>query len=116
MILNDNTLNAMEKLFNKILLNIYPMIKNIDIERPLLDGDDKYIMNIYTSIPETVNEKNYWELFHGYDENGVGIIFDYHYMDDVIIPKLLMYISLSDRDFNRELRIYNANGDLLITN
>jgi len=113
--IDENVLRAMEKLFNKILLNIYPMINNIDIEKPILDGDNKYIINIYTSIPETINEKNYWDFSNWYDKNGKDNTFDYHYMNDVIISKLLKYFSLNDINFKRELRIYNVNGDLIIS-
>ena len=115
MYLETNQLNAIEKLFDKILLKIYPMINNIDIERPFMDGNDKYIMNFHTSLPETVTKKNYWESNHWFNEYGDGILFDYAYMNDVIIPKLLKYFNLTDRGFNREIRIYNINGDLILS-
>ena len=113
--LSETQLNAVEKLFNNVLLKIYPMVNNIDIERPLLDGDDEYIVNFYTSIPETVTEKNYWEEHHWFNEYGEGILFDFHYMNDVIIPKFLKYFGISDRNFNREIRVYNINGGLILS-
>lgn len=113
MYLENNKLNAIEKFLNKMLSKTYPMITHIDIGNPFLNGE--YILNIYTSIPETVTLENYWVNDYWYDKDGGNnVVLDFHWMNDVILPKLLKYFGLTDLSFNREIRIFNIKGDLVI--
>jgi len=107
----DRKISGVEKLFKQILPTIYPNITDIDIEEKIdPDHDSIFYLNINTDLPNTVTKNNFWD--NEYWETNQ--MFDYHYMNDVIIPELLEYFSITDREFLRIVRIYNADGELII--
>jgi len=107
----DRKISGVEKLFKQILPRIYPNITDIDIEEKIdPDHDSIFYLNINTDLPNTVTKNNFWD--NEYWETNQ--MFDYHYMNDVIIPELLEYFSITDREFLRIVRIYNADGELII--
>jgi len=106
----DRKISGVEKLFRQILPTIYPNITDIDIEEKIdPDHDSIFYLNINTDLPNTVTKNNFWD--NEYWETNQ--MFDYHYMNDVIIPELLEYFSITDRQFERTLRIYNIDGRLV---
>ena len=107
----DRKISGVEKLFKQILPTIYPNITDIDIEKKIdPDHDSIFYLNINTDLPNTVTKNNFWD--NEYWETNQ--MFDYHYMNDVIIPELLEYFSITNREFLRIVRIYNADGELII--
>ena len=107
----DRKISGVEKLFKQILPRIYPNITDIDIEEKIdPDHDSIFYLNINTDLPNTVTKNNFWD--NEYWETNQ--MFDYHYMNDVIIPELLEYFSIKNREFLRIVRIYNADGELII--
>ncbi len=107
----DNKIKGVEKLFNKILPTIYPQITNIRIEKNNNDKEVYYDIIIETNIPNTVTQYNYWDT-EFWDTNQM---FDYHYMNDVVMPELLEYFSIKDREFNRLVHIYNKDNKHIIS-
>ena len=112
----DRKISGVEKLFKQILPRIYPNITDIDIEEKIdPDHDSIFYLNINTDLPNTVTRDNYWDNeFWSTSTSNRYHMFDYHYMNDVIIPELLEYFSITDREFLRIVRIYNADGELII--
>ena len=107
----DRKISGVEKLFKQILPTIYPNITDIDIEEKFdSDQDSLFYLNINTDLPNTVTKDNFWDNEYWETHN----LFDYHYMNDVIIPELLEYFSITNREFLRIVRIYNADGELII--
>ena len=107
----------MEKLFKQILPTIYPNITDIDIEEKIdPDHDSIFYLNINTDLPNTVTRDNYWDNeFWSTSTSSRYHLFDYHYMNDVIIPEVLEYFSLKDSEFYRRVKIYNIDNELIIT-
>ena len=108
-----------EKIFNMVLPTIYPMITKVEIERtPELFrmGNSDYTVSIYTDLPNTITDKDYWENEYWFKDGGSdGILLDYHYMNDVIIPQLLKYVGMTDREFSRDVELYNVDGGHILS-
>ena len=115
----DRKLIGVEKLFNEVLPTIYPHITNIKISKNDTDGYryPEYDLIIDTDLPNTVTEDNYWdnEFWKTSRTTNRYHLFDYHYMNDVIIPELLEYFSIKDAEFDRQVKIYNIINGLIIT-
>ena len=109
----DRKISGVEKLFNNILPTIYPHITNIQILKNDTDGYryPEYDLIIDTDLPNTVTKDEYWDN-EFWETNQM---FDYHYMNDVIIPELLEYFSIKDAEFDRRVKIYNIDKELIIT-
>jgi hypothetical protein len=105
----DRKISGVEKLFNEVLPTIYPQITNIEIVKKYTNEYPDYDLIIDTDLPNTVTKDDYWDN-EFWETNQM---FDYHYMNDVIIPELLEYFSITDRQFERTLRIYNIDGRLV---
>jgi len=114
----DRKISGVEKLFNEVLPTIYPQITNIKIVN-LSSIVKKYPTNEYpdydliidTDLPNTVTKDDYWDN-EFWETNQM---FDYHYMNDVIMPELLEYFSIKDAEFDRRVKIYNIINGLIIT-
>jgi len=108
-----------EKAFNMILPTIYPMITKVEIERtPELFrmGNPDYTVAIYTDLPSTITDEDYWDNEYWFKDGGSdGILLDYHYMNDVIIPQLLKYVGMDDMNFSRNVEIYNIDGQHILS-
>ena len=116
----DRKLIGVEKLFNEVLPTIYPHITNIKISKNDTDGYryPDYDLIIDTDLPNTITKDDYWDNEFWRTKTFERTtnryhLFDYHYMNDVIIPELLEYFSITDRQFERTLRIYNIDGRLV---
>jgi len=109
----DRKISGVEKLFNNILPTIYPHITNIQILKNDTDGYryPEYDLIIDTDLPNTVTKDEYWDN-EFWETNQ---LFDYHYMNDVIMPELLEYFSIKDAEFDRRVKIYNIDKELIIT-
>lgn len=107
----DRKISGVEKLLNQVLPTIYPYITDVKIVKQDNELFPDYDLIIQTNLPNTVTKVDYWD--NKYWETHP--LFDYHYMNDVIIPELLEYFSITDRQFERTLRIYNIDGRLVIT-
>lgn len=107
----DRKISGVEKLFKQVLPTIYPNITDVKIVKQDNELFPDYNLIIQTNLPNTVTEDDFWD--NKYWETHP--LFDYHYMNDVIIPELLEYFSITDRQFERTLRIYNIDGRLVIT-
>ena len=109
----DRKISGVEKLFNNILPTIYPHITNIQILKNDTDGYryPEYDLIIDTDLPNTVTKDEYWDN-EFWETNQM---FDYHYMNDVIMPELLEYFSIKDAEFDRRVKIYNVDKELIIT-
>jgi len=104
----ERRISGVEKLFKQILPTIYPNITDIKIVKQDNELFPDYDLIIQTNLPVTMDnfwDNKYWET---------NQLFDYHYMNDVIIPELLEYFSITDREFERTLRIYNIDGRLVV--
>jgi hypothetical protein len=107
----DRKISGVEKLFNEILPTIYPQITNIEIVKKYTNEYPDYDIIIDTNLPNTVTEDDYWDN-EFWETNQM---FDYHYMNDVIMPELLEYFSIKDAEFDRQVKIYNVDKELIIT-
>jgi hypothetical protein len=109
----ERKISGVEKLFNNILPTIYPHITNIQILKNDTDGYryPEYDLIIDTDLPNTVTKNDYWDN-EFWETNQM---FDYHYMNDVIMPELLEYFSIKDAEFDRRVKIYNVDKELIIT-
>jgi len=109
----ERKISGVEKLFNNILPTIYPHITNIQILKNDTDGYryPEYDLIIDTDLPNTVTKDEYWDN-EFWETNQ---LFDYHYMNDVIMPELLEYFSIKDAEFDRRVKIYNIDKELIIT-
>ena len=109
----ERKISGVEKLFNNILPTIYPHITNIQILKNDTDGYryPEYDLIIDTDLPNTVTKNDYWDN-EFWETNQ---LFDYHYMNDVIMPELLEYFSIKDAEFDRRVKIYNIDKELIIT-
>jgi hypothetical protein len=109
----DRKISGVEKLFNNILPTIYPHITNIQILKNDTDGYryPEYDLIIDTDLPNTITKDEYWDN-EFWETNQM---FDYHYMNDVIMPELLEYFSIKDAEFDRRVKIYNIDKELIIT-
>ena len=107
----DRKISGVEKLFNEILPTIYPQITNIEIVKKYTNEYPEYDLIIDTDLPNTVTKDDYWDN-EFWETNQM---FDYHYMNDVIMPELLEYFSIKDADFDRRVNIYNIDKELIIT-
>lgn len=113
-------ISAINKLFNSVLPTIYPMITSVEVvENPPQDkmsGED-YTVMVNTTIPNTVTAENYWEWENWFSDesNNDGVVLDYLWMNDIIIPDLLKYVSLTDIGFSRNVEVYNIDGELIVT-
>ena len=79
-------------------------------DNPIME-DDEYDLIIDTDLPNTVTKDEYWDN-EFWETNQM---FDYHYMNDVIMPELLEYFSIKDAEFDRRVKIYNIDKELIIT-
>ena len=118
----DRKLIGVEKLFNEVLPTIYPHITNIKISKNDTDGYryPDYDLIIDTDLPNTITKDDYWDNEFWSTKNFERTanryhLFDYHYMNDVIIPELLEYFSIKDAEFDRRVKIYNVDKELIIT-
>ena len=118
----DRKLIGVEKLFNEVLPRIYPHITNIKISKNDTDGYryPDYDLIIDTDLPNTITKDDYWDnefwLTKNFERTANRYhLFDYHYMNDVIIPELLEYFSIKSADFDRRVKIYNIDKELIIT-
>ena len=111
----DRKLIGVEKLFNEVLPRIYPEITNIEIVKKYTNEYPDYDLIIDTNLPNTVTEDNYWDNEYWSTTANRYHLFDYHYMNDVIIPELLEYFSIKDAEFDRQVKIYNIINGLIIT-
>ena len=109
----ERKISGVEKLFNNILPTIYPHITNIQILKNDTDGYryPEYDLIIDTDLPNTITKDEYWDN-EFWETNQM---FDYHYMNDVIMPELLEYFSIKDAEFDRRVKIYNIINGLIIT-
>ena len=109
----ERKISGVEKLFNNILPTIYPHITNIQILKNDTDGYryPEYDLIIDTDLPNTITKDEYWDN-EFWETNQ---LFDYHYMNDVIMPELLEYFSIKDAEFDRRVKIYNIDKELIIT-
>lgn len=109
----ERKISGVEKLFNNILPTIYPHITNIQILKNDTDGYryPEYDLIIDTDLPNTVTKDEYWDN-EFWETNQ---LFDYHYMNDVVMPELLEYFSIKDAEFDRRVKIYNIDKELIIT-
>ena len=109
----DRKISGVEKLFNEVLPTIYPHITNIQILKNDTDGYryPEYDLIIDTDLPNTITKDEYWDN-EFWETNQM---FDYHYMNDVIMPELLEYFSIKDAEFDRRVKIYNVDKELIIT-
>ncbi len=107
----DRKISGVEKLFNEILPTIYPQITNIEIVKKYTNEYPDYDLIIDTDLPNTVTKDDYWDN-EFWETNQM---FDYHYMNDVIMPELLEYFSIKDAEFDRQIKIYNIINGLIIT-
>ena len=107
----DRKISGVEKLFNEILPTIYPQITNIEIVKKYTNEYPDYDIIIDTNLPNTVTKDDYWDN-EFWETNQT---FDYHYMNDVIMPELLEYFSIKDAEFDRQVKIYNIDKELIIT-
>ena len=109
----ERKISGVEKLFNNILPTIYPHITNIQILKNDTDGYryPEYDVIIDTDLPNTVTKNDYWDN-EFWETNQ---LFDYHYMNDVVMPELLEYFSIKDAEFDRRVKIYNIDKELIIT-
>ena len=107
----DRKISGVEKLFNEILPTIYPQITNIEIVKKYTNEYPDYDLIIDTDLPNTVTKDDYWDN-EFWETNQM---FDYHYMNDVIMPELLEYFSIKDAEFDRRVKIYNVDKELIIT-
>jgi hypothetical protein len=107
----DRKISGVEKLFNEVLPTIYPQITNIEIVKKYTNEYPDYDIIIDTNLPNTVTEDDYWDN-EFWETNQM---FDYHYMNDVIMPELLEYFSIKDAEFDRQIKIYNIINGLIIT-
>jgi hypothetical protein len=107
----DRKISGVEKLFNEILPTIYPQITNIEIVKKYTNEYPDYDLIIDTDLPNTVTKDDYWDN-EFWETNQM---FDYHYMNDVIMPELLEYFSIKDAEFDRQVKIYNVDKELIIT-
>ena len=107
----DRKISGVEKLFNEILPTIYPQITNIEIVKKYTNEYPDYDIIIDTNLPNTVTKDDYWDN-EFWETNQM---FDYHYMNDVIMPELLEYFSIKDAEFDRQVKIYNVDKELIIT-
>jgi hypothetical protein len=109
----DRKISGVEKLFNNILPTIYPHITNIQILKNDTDGYryPEYDLIIDTDLPNTITKDEYWDN-EFWETNQM---FDYHYMNDVVMPELLEYFSIKDAEFDRRVKIYNVDKELIIT-
>jgi hypothetical protein len=118
----DRKLIGVEKLFNEVLPTIYPHITNIKISKNDTDGYryPDYDLIIDTDLPNTITKDDYWDNEFWSTKNFERTanryhLFDYHYMNDVIMPELLEYFSIKDAEFDRRVKIYNVDKELIIT-
>jgi hypothetical protein len=116
----DRKLIGVEKLFNEILPTIYPHITNIEIVKKYTNEYPDYDLIIDTDLPNTITKDDYWDNEFWRTKNFERTanryhLFDYHYMNDVIIPELLEYFSIKDAEFDRQVKIYNIDKELIIT-
>ena len=107
----DRKISGVEKLFNEVLPTIYPQITNIEIVKKYTNEYPDYDLIIDTNLPNTVTKDDYWDN-EFWETNQM---FDYHYMNDVIMPELLEYFSIKDAEFDRQIKIYNIINGLIIT-
>ena len=107
----DRKISGVEKLFNEVLPTIYPQITNIEIVKKYTNEYPDYDLIIDTDLPNTVTKDDYWDN-EFWETNQM---FDYHYMNDVIMPELLEYFSIKDAEFDRRVKIYNIDKELIIT-
>jgi hypothetical protein len=107
----DRKISGVEKLFNEVLPTIYPQITNIEIVKKYTNEYPDYDLIIDTDLPNTVTKDDYWDN-EFWETNQM---FDYHYMNDVIMPELLEYFSIKDAEFDRQIKIYNIINGLIIT-
>jgi hypothetical protein len=107
----DRKISGVEKLFNEVLPTIYPQITNIEIVKKYTNEYPDYDLIIDTDLPNTVTKDDYWDN-EFWETNQM---FDYHYMNDVIMPELLEYFSIKDAEFDRQVKIYNVDKELIIT-
>ena len=107
----DRKISGVEKLFNEVLPTIYPQITNIEIVKKYTNEYPDYDIIIDTNLPNTVTKDDYWDN-EFWETNQM---FDYHYMNDVIMPELLEYFSIKDAEFDRQVKIYNVDKELIIT-
>ena len=107
----ERKISGVEKLFNEVLPTIYPQITNIEIVKKYTNEYPDYDLIIDTDLPNTVTKDDYWDN-EFWETNQM---FDYHYMNDVIMPELLEYFSIKDAEFDRRVKIYNVDKELIIT-
>ena len=107
----DRKISGVEKLFNEVLPTIYPQITNREIVKKYTNKYPDYDIIIDTNLPNTVTKDDYWDN-EFWETNQM---FDYHYMNDVIMPELLEYFSIKDAEFDRQVKIYNVDKELIIT-
>jgi len=107
----DRKISGAEKLFNEVLPTIYPQITNIEIVKKYTNEYPDYDLIIDTDLPNTVTKDDYWDN-EFWETNQM---FNYHYMNDVIMPELLEYFSIKDAEFDRRVKIYNVDKELIIT-
>ena len=106
----DRKISGVEKLLNQVLPTIYPYITDVKIVKQDNELFPDYDLIIHTNLPNTVTKDDFWD--NEYWETHP--LFDYHYMNDVIIPELLEYFSITDMDFLRVINIYNIDGELIV--
>ena len=107
----DRKISGVEKLFRQILPTIYPDITEINIVKQDNELFPDYDLIIHTNLPNTVTKDDFWD--NEYWETNQ--LFDYHYMNDVVMPELLEYFSIKDREFNRLVHIYNKDNKHIIS-
>lgn len=100
-----------EKILNSLLPKMYPIITKVEVEiMPELFrmGNADYTVSIYTTLPTTIKGgDNYWDSENWETDE----VFDYPYLNDVVIPQLLKYVGFTDERFSRELEIYDVEGN-----
>lgn len=117
----DKKLTGVEKLLNRILPTIYQNITDVKIDRNynisdshLYDDIPPYNLNIYTNLPNTLTKNDYWDN-EVWETNENSYVLDYHYMNDVHVPELLEYFSIKDDEFDRNVKIYNIDNELILS-
>jgi hypothetical protein len=100
---------ALQKIINSdIIKDIYPVIDNIEVhyfETPSNFFTDELRLNIYLNDPEA-NKINLYDKFQ----------FDYHWLIDHHIRKLLPYFSIDNDNTAIRYRIYDTNFDIIEKN
>lgn len=117
----DKKLTGVEKLLNRILPTIYQNITDVKIDRNydisdshLYDDIPQYNLNIYTNLPNTLTKNDYWDNAV-WETNENSYVLDYHYLNDVHVPELIEYFSIKDAEFDRNVKIYNIDNELILS-